>query len=154
MSSTKIVIKSNVSNIKQALRQGILKKAAMAGGEVIRNHAKLNIRSTFSAKSKGGAGLAGSMVVELVKSSDKSAEVDVGPTKIYGRIQELGGIIKPVFAKMLSWIGDDGKRIFAHQVRIPPRPYLRPAVDSNMDTIRQAVEEQIKRGIENSLEKL
>ena len=108
MSVTKIVIKSNVGNVKQALRQGVLQKAAMAGGEVIRNNAKLNIRSTFSAKSRGGAGLAGSMVVTLVKSSDKSAEVDVGPTKIYGRIQELGGIIKPVFAKMLSWIGETG----------------------------------------------
>ena len=154
MSVTKIVIKSNVGNVKQALRQGVLQKAAMAGGEVIRNNAKLNIRSTFSAKSKGGAGLAGSMVVTLTKSSDKSAEVDVGPTKIYGRIQELGGIIKPVFAKMLSWIGDDGVRIFARQVRIPPRPYLRPAVDNHKEDIADAVSFQIEKGISASLVKL
>ena len=154
MSDTKIVIKSNVSNIKQALRKDVLKKAALAGGEVIRNNAKLNIRSTFSAKSKGGAGLAGSMVVELVKSTDANAEVDVGPTKIYGRIQELGGIIKPVYKKMLSWIGDDGKRIFAHQVRIPPRPYLRPALDEHKDEIKDAVGYQIEQGIKNSMVKL
>ena len=132
----------------------MLKKAALAGGEVIRNHAKLNIRSTFSAKSRGGAGLAGSMIVDLVKSSETEAEVDVGPTKIYGRIQELGGIIKPVFKKMLSWIGDDGKRIFAHQVRIPPRPYLRPALDDHKEDIADAVGYQVEQGIKNSMVKL
>lgn len=152
MSTTKLTIKSNVNNIKKALRQGVLKKAALAGGEVIRNHAKLNIRSTFSAKSRGGAGLAGSMIVELVKSTDKSAEVDVGPTKIYGRIQELGGIIKPVYKKMLSWVGDNGERIFAHQVRIPARPYLRPALDNNKQEIEDAVGYQIEQGITDSLE--
>jgi hypothetical protein len=154
MSKTDVVIKSNVSNIQRSLRQGVLAKAAQAGGEVIRNNAKLNIRSTFSAKSTGGAGLAGSLVVELVKSSDKSAEVDVGPTKIYGRIQELGGIIKPVFARMLSWVGDNGERIFARMVRIPPRPYLRPALDDHMDEVTEAVEFQIKKGIEDSMVKL
>jgi len=154
MSDTKLIIKSNVNNIKKALRKGVLEKAALAGGEVIRNHAKLNIRSTFSSKSKGGAGLAGSMIVDLVKSSDTYAEVDVGPTKIYGRIQELGGIIKPVFKKMLSWIGDNGERIFAHQVRIPPRPYLRPALDNNKQEIEDAVHYQIEQGIKDSLDPL
>lgn len=148
---TSIVIKSNVSNIRKALRKDVLKKAALAGGEVIRNNAKLNIRSTFSAKSKGGAGLAGSVIVDLVKSTETSAEVDVGPTKIYGRIQELGGIIKPVVKKMLSWIGDDGVRIFAHQVRIPPRPYLRPALDDHKDEVRDAVGYQIEQGIKDSM---
>ena len=154
MSQTTITIKSNVDNIKKELRQRTMQRAAGAGGEVIRNYAKLNIRSTFSSKSRGGAGLAGSIIVVKVRSSDTSAYVDVGPTKIYGRIQELGGVIKPVFKKMLSWVGDDGERIFAHQVRLPPRPYLRPAVDNHLGQIEKAVGYQIEKGIRESLKPL
>lgn len=151
---TTISIKSNVKNVRGALRKGVLAKSAMAGGTVIQNYAKINIRQTFSAKSRGGAGLAGSMKVVMVKSTDTEAEVDVGPTKIYGRIQELGGVIVPIFAQMLSWVDDSGKRIFANSVRLPPRPYLRPAVDNHKDDIRAAVEAQIEQGIIDSLEPL
>lgn len=151
MSDTTVVISSHVNDIKSALRKDVLMKAANAGGIVIANHAKLNIQKTFSVKQSGGRGLQGSIIVKEAKSTSSSAWVDVGPTKIYGRIQELGGIIKPVFAKMLSWVGDDGKRIFANQVRIPPRPYMRPAMDENEKDIMQAVEHQIFVGIHNSL---
>lgn len=51
----------------------------------------------------------------------------VGVSVLYGRIQELGGVIRPRRAKMLSWVGPDGKRRYARQVRIPARPYFRPA---------------------------
>ena len=151
---TDIIIKSNVDNIKQALIGGVLRKAASAGGEVVRNYAKLNVRSTFSAKSKGGAGLAGSIIVSVVKSDNTLCTVDIGPTKVYGRIQELGGVITPVYAKMLSWVGDDGVRRFANSVRLPPRPYMRPAMDNHKDDIIKAVGYQIEKGIRDSLEKL
>jgi len=82
----------------------------------------------------------------LTESSATNASVDVGPTVIYGRIQELGGVIKPVHAKMLSWV-DDGVRIFAKMVHLPPRPYLRPAVDEHMKDIEQAVGYQLKTQI-------
>lgn len=151
MKDNVVILENNVNKIRQNLRQETLKRAVLAGGEVIRNEAKINIRKTFSKRSRGGAGLAGSMYVELVKSDDSSAWVDVGPTKVYGRIQELGGVIRPVIAKMLSWIDPDtGIRIFAKKVVIPPRPYLRPAVDTRKNEIQQAVGEQIRIGIERS----
>jgi len=67
---------------------------------------------------------------------------------IYGRIHELGGIILPVHAKMLSWV-DNGKRIFAKRVQIPARPYLRPAVDEHENEIGQAVGHQLRKQIED-----
>lgn len=48
----------------------------------------------------------------------------------YGRIQELGGTIKPKKAKSLSWIGSDGKRVFAKSVTIKGSHYLKRAGDS------------------------
>jgi phage gpG-like protein len=148
--ATSVHIKSNAKEIKESLRAATLEKAAVAGGEVVRNYAKLNVRSTFSAKSKGVRGLAGSMTITTDKADDKSAEISIGPTKIYGRIQELGGIIKPVYAKMLSWVNDSGERVFARQVRIPARPYLRPAMDEHVGDICEAVREQIEIAIRNS----
>jgi hypothetical protein len=49
----------------------------------------------------------------------------------YGRIQELGGTIRPKKAKMLIWKGDDGKTHAAHQVTIKGKHYLQKAGDKN-----------------------
>jgi len=42
----------------------------------------------------------------------------------YAAIHQFGGVIKPVNAKSLSWIGSDGKRRFAKSVTIPARPFF------------------------------
>ena len=69
---------------------------------------------------------------------------------VYARIQELGGIIKPVTAKMLSWVSDTGERIFANAVHIPARPYLRPALDENEKDVVKAVETEIWRNLDKA----
>lgn len=151
MSDTRIIeLVNNTDNIIRAVTRESLKQAAMAGGQVIETNAKINVEMTFSSKATGGAGLAGSIQTVVAESSDTKAEVDVGPTVIYGRIHELGGIILPIFAKMLSWVTDTGERVFANKVQIPARPYLRPAVDNHIDDIRDAVEHQLKGGIERA----
>ena len=147
MTSKVIVLEDNVQAALKAATGDALKRAAMAGGQVIEANAKINANRTFSSKSTGGAGLGGSIQTRVSKATDTKAEVDIGPTVIYGRIQELGGIILPVHAKILSWV-DNGVRIFAKRVQIPARPYLRPAVDEHENEIRQAVGYQLKKGIE------
>ena len=148
MSNGQVIIKiNNVAKVRKAVTGAQLKAAVLAGGHVIEGYAKINVEKTFSHKSVGGAGLGGSIQTVLSKSTATSAEVDVGPTVIYGRIQELGGIVRPVIAKMLSWV-DDGVRIFAKLVHIPARPYLRPAVDENLDRIGDAISYQLREQIE------
>lgn len=139
-----------LKKMQAAARGEALGRAAMAGGQVIEAYAKINVESTFSSKASGGGGLGGSIHTELTKSTATSAEVSVGPSVVYGRIQELGGIVRPVTAKMLSWV-DDGVRIFANLVHIPPRPYLRPAVDEHEDEIVSAVGESLRKDIEAAL---
>jgi hypothetical protein len=143
-------IESKVKQVVAGLRKETLKNAAWAGGEVIRGNAQANIARVFKT-SGGDSGLSGSIDVRVSESSIDGCVVDVGPTKLHGRIKEMGGIIKPVFAKMLSWINESGERVFAKSVTVPPNPYLRPAMDEHHDEINAAVGEQIRLGIERAL---
>lgn len=60
---------------------------------------------------------------------------------IYAGIHPFGGVIKPVNAKRLSWVGPGGKRFFAMKVTIPPRPFF-PVLN---DKLTPAAEEKIRR---------
>ena len=149
MTSKVVVLKNNVKTIRGVVTGAVLKSAVMAGGQTLKNYAKINVEKTFSGKSTGAAGLGGSIQTVVSKAAETKAEVDVGPTVIYGRIHELGGIIRPVHAKMLSWIDvDTGERVFANKVQIPARPYLRPAFDEHKDEIVNAMMYQVKKAIE------
>lgn len=59
-----------------------------------------------------------------------SATARIGTNVFYAPFVEFGhGVIKPVRAKMLRWIGKDGQPVFARSVGPqPPRPHLREAL--------------------------
>jgi len=88
-----------LSNLEKHVRSKVIEKAAMAGGFTIEAYAKINVEKTFKS---GTGNLANSIITTLEKSSDTEAKVSVGPTIIYGRIQELGGVIKPIKGKHLA----------------------------------------------------
>jgi len=161
-----IELENNVKAVLKSVSGEQLKRAVLAGGQVIEAYAKINVERTFSSKSTGGAGLAGSIQTVVSKSTEHSAEVEVGPTVIYGRIRELGGLILPVHAKKLSWLivggsgGNkqkaggkifvSGNRVFADWLQVFPSPYLRPAADEHKDDIRDAVGYQLMKQIEDA----
>lgn len=145
------VLFNYIPKVQGAVSGAALEKALMAGGLVIEANAKINVTKTFSDKSTGGAGLGGSIFTEVAESSKTSVTVHVGPSVVYGRIQELGGTIKPVLAKTLSWVNDAGERVFANIVHLPARPYLRPAMDDNKKDIEAAIAHQVKKAIEGVL---
>lgn len=58
------------------------------------------------------------------------SQIAVGTNKVYGRIHDKGGIIKPKNKKFLAWQNPQGRWHFAKQVTIPKykgRGYLTPA---------------------------
>jgi phage gpG-like protein len=112
-------------------RQVVLEKAATAGGQVIEGQAKVNVNQTFSEESTGN--LAESISTRIVDSSDKRAVAGIGPSAVYGRIQELGGMVEAVNAKALHFIGRNGEDVFVNAVEIPARPYLGPALTQKKD---------------------
>lgn len=64
---------------------------------------------------------------------------DVGTNIVYGAIHEFGGTIKPGAKGFLAW-QSGGKWVFTRKpVRIPKRPYLRPALDDTFKSGRAAV---------------
>jgi phage gpG-like protein len=61
--------------------------------------------------------------------TDKTATVS--NPMIYAAIHQFGGVILPKSGKFLSWVGPDGKRIFAKKVTIPARPFF-PVLDDKL----------------------
>ena len=151
ISTKTIVLEDNFDAVRNAVTGDMLMDVAKAGGFVIEGHAKINA-------SKGGkthlnvrtGALVNSIEVSEKEKKDTSAEVGVGTNIVYGRIHEVGGIITPVNASKLSWIGKDGTRVFAGSVHIPARPYLRPALDENEDDIVVAVKTELQRNLDEA----
>ena len=143
---TVVKLENNVARMAKAATGDQLVKALLAGGHVIEANAKINANRVFSSKATNT--LAGSIITEVDKAERTNASVNVGPTVVYGRIQELGGVISAVTARFLHFF-IDGVEIFTKEVTLPPRPYLRPAADENHDQIVEAISVQLKRNIEN-----
>jgi len=64
----------------------------------------------------------------------------------YALIHELGGVIRPVRALALKFRADDGSFVVTKQVKIPPRPYLRPAADKEYPKLAK----RIRKAFESS----
>lgn len=151
MKSSVVILEDHFEEVKKAVSGNTLLLAARAGGGVIETYAKMNASAGRPGLNVDTGALVNSIVVQDGGNSATHAEVNIGPTVEYGRIHELGGIIKPVAAKMLSWVNDAGERIMANEVHIPARPYLRPAFDEHKDDIRAAIQERVRIEIEGAL---
>jgi len=131
-----IVLEDNFNAVRNAVSGEMLLDAAMAGGNVIEGHAKINASKggTEHLNIRTGA-LVNSINTSKGKKTKTYAEADIGTNIIYARIHELGGIIKGAFG-MVGML-----------VHMPARPYLRPAIDENEKDIRGAVEAEIWRNL-------
>lgn len=134
-----------------------LEAAALAGGMPIQNAAKAGAPKRTRTLARG-------IHMETVSKTARSVWIAIGPREIYGRIQELGGVIRPRRAQILAWVTSgprprdkagwraarrEGRARFAKQVTVPARPYMRPAFDNNKDKAvtegRNALREVIRR---------
>ena len=139
--------KAGLGKLSAVARGDALRDTVEAGARVIQAQAMINANEVFSDKATNA--LANSIIVEMEGGGNK-VSANIGPTVIYGRIHELGGIIKPITAKFLHFF-IDGVEIFTKEVHIPARPYLRPAVDGHEDQIRDAMGATLKGKIEAAL---
>lgn len=116
---------AQMARLETAAKGKTLENAGMEAGKVIELQAKLNVQSTFSSRQRGE--LAGSIHTVIAEKSENKVTVHIGTGQVYAKIQELGGLIKPVFAKFLHFFTESGEEVFAKLVQLPARPYLRPA---------------------------
>lgn len=113
-------------------------KALLAGGEVVRNHAKLNIQAQELVDTSN---LLNSISIQEGSGGKTDATVEIGTNVEYAAIHEFGGAIHQTNA----W----GKGI-EQTIHIPARPYLRPAFDENESSIVDAVGTSLKHQIEGA----
>ena len=80
------------------------------------------------------------------------ATSSVAPHTVYARIQQLGGDIYPVRAKVLRWRDKTGTH-YARHVRLPARPYMvmtpdrrQSARDAAVAAVSRAVREALAGG--------
>ncbi len=139
MKPTVIVLADNFAAVRDAVTGPMLMQAAFAGGHVVEAHAKVNAGSGRPGLQIQSGALVGSINTKTERMTKTRATVAIGPTVLYARIHEYGGVIVPRNAPMLSWINNQGERVFANAVHIPARPYMRPAVDMNKQSIADAV---------------
>lgn len=137
-----------LERMDKAARGKALSRSADAGAFVIQTHARLNANAKLSKDSIGA--LVNSITVGTLNASDMRVEKAVGPTVIYGRIHELGGVVEAKNAPYLVF-QVNGKWVKTKKVTIPARPYLRPAVDENEQQIMDAVAENLRIEIEAAL---
>jgi HK97 gp10 family phage protein len=115
-----------------------MEAAVISGALLVQNDAKEN------APYKTGD-LRGSIHVEPMISGKDETIVKVGPSVIYGRIQEYGGTIRTKNAPWLVFRTADGNWHKVKSVEIPAHPYLRPAFDGNKDKVEREIRRALKR---------
>lgn len=125
-----------LENISDKVDGEGLGKAVLAGLFQLEAYAKLNVRANFNQRT---GNLASNWETVLDDVGEMRAEGHTGPLSVYARIQELGGVIRATNAPALRFQAEDGNWVVVKAVTIPARPYLRPAADTNKDSIMGAV---------------
>lgn len=98
--------------------------------------AKLSFGKTGQLKARTGH-LRRSIKSEVIKKPS-SLIGKIFSNIIYARIHELGGVIRPKKGKCLKFqIG--GHWVMVKKVKIPARPYLRPAIEDHINQIKQII---------------
>ena len=131
-----------------------------AGGDVIRDAARENVATQLYRESTGF--LASEIVTHVARP--REAEIGTRPNRVpYARIHEFGGEITPKRAQALfvplkrnikRWSPDlvrGEDYVLVQRVRMPARPYLRPAADATRKevarTLGDELEIRLKKGV-------
>jgi phage gpG-like protein len=104
---------------------------------------------TPSAPGSPPAAISGDLAGSVLVSDDGDSAL-VGPTTVYGRIQELGG---EMFGHpMMHWQEPPGVWHHSAHHSLPDRPYLKPATESAVDdgTVHQIYYDHWLRAIEEA----
>lgn len=137
----KAVERGGNNGLKYAHRYAITKRMTGGGKRAPSHPDKLRKRSGKLARSV--------RIIKLRRRASGSFEGGLkagGPGVPYARIHEKGGVIRARNAPYLVFKTPDGSWHSVKRVRIPPRPYLAPALLASTD--------DISREVRRSLEKL
>lgn len=124
------------------------RKVVIDGGHLIERRAKQK------APVKTGT-LRRSIHVDSVKRLGIGRwESNTGPSVIYARLREFGtaglpgGVLRPINASVLSWMGPNGP-VFAQSVYQKGKPYMKPAFDESIGGLRELYRVAFREALES-----
>jgi len=133
---SKALLKKMPELVKPAIYKGMKKGMVLADRD-----ARLNLSGRVLQRRTGRLR---NSITHDVKIEGNKVVGRIGTNVIYGRIHELGGVIKPRQAQSLRFnIPGVGWRM-AKSVTIPARPYLRPALEDNVKDIGEIITKRIE----------
>jgi phage gpG-like protein len=112
------------------------------------NFAEAKAKTSFGQEGKPGV-KTGTLRRSIESFVYKRADDFIGvlySNMIYARIHELGGEITPVRKKFLKY-NLKGKTIFSKKSVIPARPYIRPALEENIDSLSKIIAKELIRSV-------
>jgi len=139
-----------LNNLAKEVRGRALEDAAMAGGGVIETNAKMNASAGRPKLQVDTGNLVNSIQTRTVSNSGDEVKIEVGTGVEYAAIHEFGGVIEALHAPYLHFV-IDGQHIQKKSVKMPARPYLRPAVDENIAAIKKASCASLAKSIEGAI---
>ena len=142
-----------IDKITRAADRKLIYRGVTRGASVIQKQARLNAASAI----KNGQFVLGRRIAVIGRP--ERLEAEIGPDWIGGRLTELGGIVRPVHKKWLSWwvsdtikpgglranIGAASRRVFAKLTVHRPHPYLFPAVPQTWDRVQAVILEPLSK---------
>lgn len=141
------------------LRSGVRRIVRRALGQTVSNSAagRRNEATARSILNAGGlvdppggmprlrTGSLARSILSVREANSHELGTRVGSGLKYADVHEFGATIKPKTAKLLSWLGIDGKRIFAKSVTIPARPFMRPGFMKSKTAAFEAFVAEVQR---------
>jgi phage gpG-like protein len=166
-------MKQKFKRLDDGLRAEILKRAVLTGGVVVLTAARQNILAQALWKTRA---LSRSLHQEGTEATATSAQTLIGTNLVYAALHEYGGIVTPKNAKYLAipvngatgsprdradlklikarsgslvLVDESGVQfVLKDSVTIPARPYLRPAMDENVEKILAEIKAVLQAEIE------
>jgi HK97 gp10 family phage protein len=166
-------LKRKFQALREDVRGDVLVNALLAGGLVVLDAARMNILAQELVRTRT---LSRSLSQDVIEKASTRARIAIGTDLVYAAIHEFGGIITPKTAKYLAipvngatgsprdrddlklrksargnlvLVDESGVQfVLKESVYIPAQPFLRPAVDENVDKIVEEVSAVLAQQIE------
>ena len=146
---------SKLNRIYKHMRGQVAKEAVDAGAKKIKSYARIEITRSGKFSKHQTGGLANSIQTSAYIVGD-GAEAEINVCKVYARIQEFGGTIRPLPGNKTGFLWwrdpDTGELRRARQVTLKPRPYLQPAMQNHQTEIYKAMDKIFLQYLETERE--
>lgn len=135
---------SRLLEMPEDAHKGIIQGLKMAS-RLLENKAKAKFGTANNLKVKTGR-----LRQSITSTVDPIRfEASIGTNVMYAPVHEYGAVIRPRNKKFLRF-QIEGQWVMARQSVIPPRPFLGPTLDENIETVMDIISEEMLKSIGRS----